>query len=290
VAAPARRCDPSPAAPELATQPPATKGWMIAAPSPPPGLFGRGITCETRKRDAHALLTPAPAFHITNDNINNDHTRRAHARACSPVFRLVRKSRALAHGHPAVRCGRLGQRPAAATWGAGCEAAACCRAHAVRLAITGQIVPMNPAATVRAPKHVVKTGKTPVLEGDEWRKLLASIPTTNLRDLRDRALIATLTYSFARIGAALKMKVERQAHGDDAKAFADQPRIPALEIERRSDADRRQAIGNAPEIRELDARQGRILRRLIRQQRPAPVFLILFSRRDWRVWRGSWWA
>jgi integrase len=40
------------------------------------------------------------------------------------------------------------------------------------------------------------------------RKLLASIPTTTLRDLRDRALIATLTYSFARIGAALKMKVE----------------------------------------------------------------------------------
>ena len=28
-----------------------------------------------------------------------------------------------------------------------------------------------------------------------------------MRDLRDRALIATLTYSFARIGAALKMKV-----------------------------------------------------------------------------------
>ena len=45
-----------------------------------------------------------------------------------------------------------------------------------------------------------------MLEGDEWRKLLASIPTTTLRDLRDRALIATLTYSFARIGAALKMR------------------------------------------------------------------------------------
>jgi integrase len=29
-----------------------------------------------------------------------------------------------------------------------------------------------------------------------------------MRDLRDRALIATLTYSFARITAALKMKVE----------------------------------------------------------------------------------
>jgi integrase len=46
------------------------------------------------------------------------------------------------------------------------------------------------------------------LDGSEWRKLLDSIPTETVRDLRDRALIATLTYSFARIGAALKMKVE----------------------------------------------------------------------------------
>ena len=35
--------------------------------------------------------------------------------------------------------------------------------------ITGQIVPLNPAAAVRGAKHVVKTGKTPVLEGNEWR-------------------------------------------------------------------------------------------------------------------------
>src|SRR3954449_13562628 len=48
----------------------------------------------------------------------------------------------------------------------------------------------------------------PVLEAEAWRKLLKSIPTENVRDLRDRALIATLTYSFARINAALKMKVE----------------------------------------------------------------------------------
>ena len=35
-----------------------------------------------------------------------------------------------------------------------------------------------------------------------------SIPAVTVRDLRDRALIATLTYSFARITAALRMKVE----------------------------------------------------------------------------------
>src|SRR5271166_1780737 len=40
------------------------------------------------------------------------------------------------------------------------------------------------------------------------KQQLAAIPTDTVRDLRDRALIATLTYSFARITAALKMKVE----------------------------------------------------------------------------------
>jgi hypothetical protein len=43
---------------------------------------------------------------------------------------------------------------------------------------------------VRGPKHVVKTGRTPVLDAPDWRKLLDSIPTETMRDLRDRALIA----------------------------------------------------------------------------------------------------
>jgi site-specific recombinase XerD len=74
--------------------------------------------------------------------------------------------------------------------------------------VVGQVMPNNPASSVRGPKHVVKTGKTPVLEGEEWRRLIDSIPTETVRDLRDRALIATLTYGFARITAALRMKVE----------------------------------------------------------------------------------
>jgi site-specific recombinase XerD len=74
--------------------------------------------------------------------------------------------------------------------------------------ITRQVLPMNPAAAVRGPKRVVKTGKTPVLDAGEWRRLIDSIPIETVRDLRDRALIATLTYSFARLTAALRMKVE----------------------------------------------------------------------------------
>ncbi len=55
---------------------------------------------------------------------------------------------------------------------------------------------------------MVKVGKTPALEAPEWRRLIDSIPTETVRDMRDRALIATLTYGFARITAALKMRVE----------------------------------------------------------------------------------
>ncbi len=43
--------------------------------------------------------------------------------------------------------------------------------------IIGQVIAINPAAAVPGPKHVVKTGTTPVLEGEEWRKLIDSIPT-----------------------------------------------------------------------------------------------------------------
>jgi len=74
--------------------------------------------------------------------------------------------------------------------------------------VTGQIVPANPAASVRGPAHSVRRGKTPVLAPDEARALLDSIDVSKPVGLRDRALIALMVYSFARIGAALGMKVE----------------------------------------------------------------------------------
>jgi site-specific recombinase XerD len=74
--------------------------------------------------------------------------------------------------------------------------------------VVGQVVPMNPAASVRGPKHVVKKGQTPVLAKDEMRQLLESIDTSHVVGLRDRALIALMAYSFARVGAAVRMRVE----------------------------------------------------------------------------------
>jgi site-specific recombinase XerD len=73
--------------------------------------------------------------------------------------------------------------------------------------VIGQVMRLNPAHSVRGPKHAVKKGKTPVLTSEEARGLLDSIDTGSLIGLRDRALIGTMVYSFERINAVLKMKV-----------------------------------------------------------------------------------
>lgn len=74
--------------------------------------------------------------------------------------------------------------------------------------VVGQVLAVNPASPVRGPKHSVKKGKTPVLTADEARALLDSITPDSPMALRDRALIALMVYTFARVGAALKMRVE----------------------------------------------------------------------------------
>ena len=80
--------------------------------------------------------------------------------------------------------------------------------------VTGQVIPLNPAHSVRGPKHSVKKGKTSVLSAEEMGGLLSSIPIQDkqgrpiLIGLRDRALIGLMGYTFARIGAVLSMKVE----------------------------------------------------------------------------------
>lgn len=80
--------------------------------------------------------------------------------------------------------------------------------------VTGGLMPFNPAAAVRGPAHSVKRGKTPVLSAKEARLILDGIAIVepagvqNVGALRDRALIALMVYSFARVSAALAMKVD----------------------------------------------------------------------------------
>src|ERR1700737_1109755 len=103
--------------------------------------------------------------------IRNKNTRAAYATAIAQFFAWCEKHRV--HGlheiKPVVVAGYIETH---------CGSAPTVKQHlaAIRMLfdflVTGQIVPMNPAASVRGPTYVVKRGKTPVLTADEARALL----------------------------------------------------------------------------------------------------------------------
>ncbi|MFM0133332.1 tyrosine-type recombinase/integrase [Paraburkholderia sediminicola] len=141
--------------------------------------------------------------------IRNPHTRRAYARAAGDFLAWcagagVRSVTDVQPLHVAAWIERQTQTHSAPTVK---QRLAAIR-HLFDWLVTGQIVPHNPAASVRGPSHTTKKGRTPVLDATEARQLLDSIDVTTPIGLRDRALIALMVFSFARVGAALAMRVD----------------------------------------------------------------------------------
>ncbi len=139
-------------------------------------------------------------------NIRNKNTRAAYMRALAPFFEWCEGRGVGLHGVQPVHVAAYIEQHTGS--------APTVKQHlaAIRMMfdwmVVGQIVPVNPAASVRGPKHVVKRGKTPVLKAEQARQLLDSIDTTTVVGLRDRALIGVMVYSFARVSAVTRMRVE----------------------------------------------------------------------------------
>jgi len=74
--------------------------------------------------------------------------------------------------------------------------------------VIGQVMPTNPAHSVRGPRHSVTKGSTPVLSSEEATSLLTGMDASTVVGLRDRAIIAVMTYTFARVGAVVALAVE----------------------------------------------------------------------------------
>jgi site-specific recombinase XerD len=67
---------------------------------------------------------------------------------------------------------------------------------------------INPAATVKAERHSVVEGKTPDIGTAQARALLKSIAVSDPVGLRDRAVLAVLAYTAARVGAVAKLTMK----------------------------------------------------------------------------------
>jgi len=86
--------------------------------------------------------------------------------------------------------------------------------HSQQVDNTVRLAGRGPGGTAQSgrlgagPSHTARKGKTPVLDAAEARLLLDSIDVSTPIGLRDRALIGLMVFSFARVGAALAMRVE----------------------------------------------------------------------------------
>jgi site-specific recombinase XerD len=81
------------------------------------------------------------------------------------------------------------------------------------------VIAINPAAAVRGPRLSVQEGKTPAFSAEQARSLLKSIAKTSVVGLRDRAIVATLVYTAARVGAVSKLRLRDLYQDGRQKCF-----------------------------------------------------------------------
>jgi integrase/recombinase XerD len=69
-------------------------------------------------------------------------------------------------------------------------------------------VPSSPAHAVRGPRHSVSKGATRVISSPEATALFEGMDVSRGVGLRDRAMIAVMTYAFASVSAVVALTVE----------------------------------------------------------------------------------
>ncbi len=180
---------------------------LIAAQARAPALSGGVVVPTVVMNEGEAAARRYLEFFA--GTIRNAHTRRAYGRAVSGFMTWCEENgvRSIADVEPLHMATWIELQTRERAAPSVKQQLAAIR-HLFDWLVTGQVIPTNPAASVRGPSHIVRQGKTPVLDPEEARTLLDAIDVTSHAGLRDRALIALMVFSFARIGAALAMKVE----------------------------------------------------------------------------------
>ena len=80
--------------------------------------------------------------------------------------------------------------------------------HFFDVLVARHAVVLNPFQSVRGVRHPFGEGRTPEATVDQARQLLASIKTDSVYGLRDRAVLGTLIYTGARVGAISRLRMQ----------------------------------------------------------------------------------
>lgn len=136
--------------------------------------------------------------------LRNTHTRRAYRRAANRFLRWCEARGLLLHTIAPAHVGQyLDGLPDAISSKKLYLAAI---RHLFDVFVTRHAVVLNPAASVRGERYQVIEGKTPEISVEQARHLLSCIDVSHIVGLRDRAIIATLIYTAARIGAVAGLR------------------------------------------------------------------------------------
>ena len=136
--------------------------------------------------------------------ISNPHTRRAYARIVARFLSWCGNQNLELRQVSPGRAGRfIDQLPGDSPTQN--QALAALR-HFFDALVIRHAVALNPFSSVRGKKHSVLDGKTPELAIPQARELLRSLDTSHVVGLRDRALLGTLAYTGARVGALARLR------------------------------------------------------------------------------------
>ena len=166
----------------------------VPHPSPPPALVEHS----------------GPAAEFAWDEFfyaehHNPHTRTAYLRA---VSRFLNWAEGQGASLPRITPGMVG-RYMAALGGSAAKRnlhLSALRGFFDRL-VNRHVVVLNPANSVKGIRENVAEGKTPEIGVEQARALLKSLDVSHVIGLRDRAIIATLTYTACRAGAVAKLRL-----------------------------------------------------------------------------------
>ena len=162
-----------------------------------------------------AAASQHPALHRAGGNavfatdeffsacISNEHTRRAYGRAVGRFLDWCeQQGLALSEVSPGTAGRFIEELPGSAATKN--QARAALKMYCDRL-VQRHAMGLNPFVTVRSMRYRTD-GKTPEITIQQARELLASVKTATVTGLRDRAVLGTLIYTGARVGAVSRLR------------------------------------------------------------------------------------
>jgi site-specific recombinase XerD len=183
----------------------------MTAPTPPspsgnlPTTLPAPLPEIIHRTGANAVFAAQEFFFGT---IRNEHTQRAYLHAVKHFLKWAEKHGAgeltqIAPWHVGQYFTDIAKNTSIATRNLRLSALR----HFFDAQVTRHAVVLNPALSVRGERFSVLEGRTPEIPIPEARKLLASIDTSHVVGLRDRAILAVLVYTTSRAGAVAKLRL-----------------------------------------------------------------------------------